>query len=550
MHQNKFLNCKITKNLFVTSIFLIFFIAGSLIYSDYGFYIDEKFHRANGFYWLNYISNFFGFEDLSQISSNKLKNISGFTLPSISEWNAYGIIFDVPAAYLEIIFNLDNQLSYYLLRHYLVFVLFFLSSIFFYKILNNRFHNNLVSILGLILFVLTPRIFGDGFWNNKDIVFLCFYTISIFFYFKTLENQILSNILLLGIFSALSTTIRFAGIFLPISLIFFFLIDKISKRNDLMLKTIITYLIFFIFFLFITWPYLWTDFTGGILSSLNLAMAWSGKVNFLGKYYMSNNLPYFYLIFWIAITTPLTHLFLFFYGFINYFRRFLLRYFSIKNKSFHNDLWRSLNEKKDLFIFINLIFFLTLLSFFNVSLYNGWRLGYFLYIFIIYFSTYGIYLLVIKFKKKINFFVYVSSLIIIFLIYRLSLYHPYQSLYFNLAVPKIIKNNVDVDYFGLSGFLFLKKLIKNEKTFPIKISVNSWYPLWRMVELLENTEKKKIQVFSHDKKNEVDYLYSNRIYDVDNKFYKKYDIPENFRKLEEFKIDNTIIYEVYKRSEK
>ena len=550
MHQNKFLNCKITKNLFVTSIFLIFFIAGSLIYSDYGFYIDEKFHRANGFYWLNYISNFFGFEDLSQISSNKLKNISGFTLPSISEWNAYGIIFDVPAAYLEIIFNLDNQLSYYLLRHYLVFVLFFLSSIFFYKILNNRFHNNLVSILGLILFVLTPRIFGDGFWNNKDIVFLCFYTISIFFYFKTLENQILSNILLLGIFSALSTTIRFAGIFLPISLIFFFLIDKISKRNDLMLKTIITYLIFFIFFLFITWPYLWTDFTGGILSSLNLAMAWSGKVNFLGKYYMSNNLPYFYLIFWIAITTPLAHLFLFFYGFINYFRRFLLRYFSIKNKSFHNDLWRSLNEKKDLFIFINLIFFLTLLSFFNVSLYNGWRLGYFLYIFIIYFSTYGIYLLVIKFKKKINFFVYVSSLIIIFLIYRLSLYHPYQSLYFNLAVPKIIKNNVDVDYFGLSGFLFLKKLIKNEKTFPIKISVNSWYPLWRMVELLENTEKKKIQVFSHDKKNEVDYLYSNRIYDVDNKFYKKYDIPENFRKLEEFKIDNTIIYEVYKRSEK
>lgn len=550
MHQNKFLNYKITKNLFVTSIFLIFFIAGSLIYSDYGFYIDEKFHRANGFYWLNYISNFFGFEDLSQISSNKLKNISGFTLPSISEWNAYGIIFDVPAAYLEIILNLDNQLSYYLLRHYLVFVLFFLSSIFFYKILNNRFHNNLVSILGLILFVLTPRIFGDGFWNNKDIVFLCFYTISIFFYFKTLENQILSNILLLGFFSALSTTIRFAGIFLPISLIFFFLIDKISKRNDLMLKTIITYLIFFIFFLFISWPYLWTDFTGGILSSLNLDMAWSGKVNFLGKYYMSNNLPYFYLIFWIAITTPLTHLFLFFYGFINYFRRFLLRYFSIKNKSFHNDLWRSLNEKKDLFIFINLIFFLTLLSFFNVSLYNGWRLGYFLYIFIIYFSTYGIYLLVIKFKKKINFFVYVSSLIIIFLIYRLSLYHPYQSLYFNLAVPKIIKNNVDVDYFGLSGFLFLKKLIKNEKTFPIKISVNSWYPLWRMVELLENNERKKIQVFSHDKKNEVDYLYSNRIYDVDNKFYKKYDIPENFRKLEEFKIDNTIIYEVYKRSEK
>ena len=166
--------------------------------------------------------------------------------------------------------------------------------------------------MGLILFILTPRVFGDGFWNNKDIVFLSFYTIAIYFYFKTMENQILKNILLLSFFSALSTTIRFAGIFLPISLILFLLIDKISRRNDLMLKTVLINLIFFFIFLFITWPYLWTNFTEGIfLSSFNLDMAWSGKVNFLGKYYMSNNLPYFYLVFWIVITTPLIHLFLF-----------------------------------------------------------------------------------------------------------------------------------------------------------------------------------------------------------------------------------------------
>ena len=71
-----------------------------------------------------------------------------------------------------------------------------------------------------------------------------------------------------------------------------------------------------------------------------------------------------------------------------------------------------------------------------------------------------------------------------------------------------------------------------------------------MTELFSDVERKKIQVFGHDKKDKVDYLYSNRIYDVDNKFYKKYDIPKNFRKLKEFKIDNTIIYEVYKRFNK
>ena len=85
---------------------------------------------------------------------------------------------------------------------------------------------------------------------------------------------------------------------------------------------------------------------------------------------------------------------------------------------------------------------------------------------------------------------------------------------------------------------------------PIRVAVNSWYPLWRMTELLGNEEKKKIQVFGHDEKFKVDYLYSNRIYDIDKRFYKKYDIPKNFKKFKEYKIDNTIIYEVYKRSDK
>tara|TARA_B100001564_G_scaffold149997_1_gene126119 strand:- start:2387 stop:2740 length:354 start_codon:yes stop_codon:yes gene_type:complete len=115
-------------------------------------------------------------------------------------------------------------------------------------------------------------------------------------------------------------------------------------------------------------------------------------------------------------------------------------------------------------------------------------------------------------------------------------------------VPKSIKNNVDVDYTGLSGLSFLKELIEKENVFPVKVAVNSWYPLWRMTELLNDEEKNKIRVYSHDEKNMVDYLYSNRIYDIDKRFYKKYDVPENFKIFKVFKIDNTIIYEVYKRS--
>ena len=66
----------------------------------------------------------------------------------------------------------------------------------------------------------------------------------------------------------------------------------------------------------------------------------------------------------------------------------------------------------------------------------------------------------------------------LFLIYRVILYHPYQSLYFNIFVPSNVKNNVDVDYTGLSAYHFLKGLIDDEKVNkPVKVAVNSWHPL-------------------------------------------------------------------------
>ena len=90
--QNKFLNSNLTKNLFTISIFLILFFIGCQIYTDFGFYIDEKFHRANGFYWLNFLSIFFGNDNLFELSKLKYDQIQGFTLPSIEEWNLYSVI--------------------------------------------------------------------------------------------------------------------------------------------------------------------------------------------------------------------------------------------------------------------------------------------------------------------------------------------------------------------------------------------------------------------------------------------------------------------------
>jgi surface polysaccharide O-acyltransferase-like enzyme len=48
---------KISKNsikIITATYFSIFLFIGILTFKDYGFNIDEKFQRLNGFYWLNY----------------------------------------------------------------------------------------------------------------------------------------------------------------------------------------------------------------------------------------------------------------------------------------------------------------------------------------------------------------------------------------------------------------------------------------------------------------------------------------------------------------
>ena len=38
--------------------FFVFFVIGLITAKDYGIHIEEKFHRSNGFYWLNYLLSF------------------------------------------------------------------------------------------------------------------------------------------------------------------------------------------------------------------------------------------------------------------------------------------------------------------------------------------------------------------------------------------------------------------------------------------------------------------------------------------------------------
>ena len=527
--------------------FIIFSIIGFYIYKDYGFNIDETFTRKSGLYWLSYLADIFGFDQIYEISLGKINSSDDFTIP----WsNAYGIIFDVPAAAIEVLFSINEPLKIYEMRHMLTFVYFLVGLIFLFKILINRFKSKFLSLLGCLLLILTPRVFGEIFHNNKDIIFLAVFIITIYFYFKLVDNENYINLIFFSLFSAIATSTRIFGIIIPVVYVFLYFLSVISQKKDLKnIKFLILYLFLYLSFLVIHWPYLWENPIDNFLDYIfNLDVFGPNTVYFLGKFYKTSLVPFSYLPIWILISTPILNTALFIFGFYSTTKFFLKRLFLIDKIKSKYDFWTNNNEKKDFFILVLFIVYLVASIFLSPKQYNGWRIFYFLNFFIIFYSIFFVeqFIKYNFFKKYFNSIVCILVFLLTINIYKIFIYHPYQSYYFNDLISKSMKNKFEGDYSGLSGIEFLREITSKDKNLNIKIAVNSWYPLWRMQELLPQSDKKRIE-FVFEKKINANYIYSNKIYDVDIRKSKKYELDPSFKIYKRYIVDGVTIYEIYKK---
>ena len=123
-------------------IFGIYLLIGVYIYKDFGLNIEEHWQRLSGFYWLNYVYEFFNIELFRGILIEKYTNAYDPALPNPETYKNYGPTFDLTTALIEVIFNIKSSKVYFELRHLLIFLIFFLSlqlhQIFFYVL--NKHH--------------------------------------------------------------------------------------------------------------------------------------------------------------------------------------------------------------------------------------------------------------------------------------------------------------------------------------------------------------------------------------------------------------------------
>ena len=220
------------------------------------------------------------------------------------------------------------------------------------------------------------------------------------------------------------------------------------------------------------------------------------------------------------------------------------------NRSSKNKLWIYLSLF--LAVVIDLYLFLAFTLTFLVKIkfgvnYGGWRQIYYLYPLIVILGLCGLEYIfkLLKNKKVITFLFVLLFSELIFLSLWSYKNHPYQFVYFNPIFKKFVKNNFDLDYWGISNKSVLEKIFLLNKEESFKVTTNSFTNLNDSLRLLDPKLRKKINIV-YDL-NQADYVLDNHM--------KKWsstpgeeNLQKDFSVFYNLIIDGNIINTVYKRN--
>ena len=540
-----FLN--LNKKFFILLFFLAIFLIGIFVFPDYGISIDEDNTRIIGFLTLESILKIFAPEHIAKVS----ELISGQrdAHPDLNIVPTSGVIFDLPMAFFELVFKFEDSREYFLLRHFSNFFVFFISVYFFFRLAKKRYNSWIIGILGATFLVISPRIFANSFFNNKDIIFMSLSIINLYIAINFLEKQNFKNAVMFAIVSALAINVRILGAILPVIVLFIYSINILRKKNNAKktLKPLILFLFLIPFFIFIFWPYLWENPIENFLYSLKYLSGHNLKIYsyYLGEYFFATNPPWHYHLVWIFITTPILYTILFIIGFIFILQRMVRRLLKIEKNDSYTDLWRSNRELQDLVFFLTfLIPLLVGIDFGSIS-YDGWRHLYFAYPSFLLIALFGLHIIkILFFKKKRNHLYILSFVLIVPIIFSMYKNHPHQNTHFNFLAGKNFNEKFEMDYFGISNKQALEYIVKQENK-SIKIYNLSTADLNLSKKIIKEKMRKKIDVV-FDIKN-ADYIINNyRNWRGDVK-PKNFIIPSDFKIFYEIKVNNVSINTIYKK---
>ena len=281
----------------VSIFFLAWILIGLCLYQQYGISLDERVERQNGMVSLIHIGDQLG---ISAIQNNaSLDTFRHFNLETYHD-RIFGVFFSVTSAFFErVVFNIGdgwNEQAIFQFRHLETFLICVLGGYALFRLSERRFGDWRIGLLTLSFFILSPRFFGESFYNNKDLIFLSFFFISLNASLALLTKPTWLWAIGAGIAAGITVDIRVSGFILPAITLTLLLLQWLQGQIRLkkLLATIIIYLISLFTIVIAFWPWLWPDPVSRLLEAIGAFSRFTRSdtpMLFMGEQIRSTNLP-------------------------------------------------------------------------------------------------------------------------------------------------------------------------------------------------------------------------------------------------------------------
>jgi hypothetical protein len=526
------------RSLIVSFYFLLILVLGLITFKDYGMSADELISRTNGGMSLSYIADKF---NISWLKNDPV--LTTFDIPLNEYYDRdYGVAFDLPAFFIERLFSLDDSRQQFLLRHLLTFLVFWAGLLAIYHAATLRFNHWGYALLASTLLLTSPRLYGEGFYNNKDIVFMACCAASLYTLTRLRLTLSWQSALLHAVMIAFTINIRIAGVIF-VGLTFFMLVvlsrfRLITTRNCLTLVGVFG--VTCALCTYGMWPWLWEDpFTNFLVAFKNMSkFRWDHFNLYAGEYIFAKHLPWHYLPTWIALTTPILISVCFVIGVVRVFLKFVSQPVqSLKRFDYFQDL---------LFLAVAVSPICAAIIL-NSTLYDGWRQLYFVYPAIVLLSVAGVQAINNQQVLRVptaSLLTVLFSLQILFNVSWMIRNHPFQHVYFNGLLTLLSSHSsFERDYWGVTGVKGLEFILAHDDKNRITIRSLGVTSIQQAIELLKPEDRKRMIL---DPSNvESDYILTNyRFFDG-----SKFETPDNaYVSFYEIVVDGSQVLTVYRRN--
>jgi hypothetical protein len=453
---------------YIRGYFIVLLLIGLFIYKDYGVSWDESIDRVNGMVNAKYVAEL--------VAPEWAANQAIFTgVPEFFSHDEvdHGALFHLPLAFIEVFSGGIDSRTYYLIRHFCIFLSFVAGAWALYNIGRIRFRSWQLGLLASTLLVLSPRIFADAFYNGKDLVFMAYFTLGVYTLVRLLERPTLGRAVAHGLATAVATDIRILGCLLvPLTLGMFILeglfADREQGRPARLLQLVGAYCLATCLFTIAGWPYLWVKPFESFLQAFDnmKRFRWEGSMLYWGEVVAGTDLPWHYVPVWIIISTPVAYMVAFGGGALAYVVTLLRRPLA---------LLRTFEGRLDLLFSGWLILPILMIIVLHSVIYDGWRHLYFVYPALLLLAVRGAqaawvfsrpYPLACRAVLGLGL---LAGLEGCYTAGRMVASHPHQQVYFSFLPAESAERLFERDYWGLSFRAGLQWVVDHDSAASIPV---------------------------------------------------------------------------------